>query len=136
MKLINLVRKKWVILVSSFFFCGISGVTFQSVYEKEILLINMYNNKSPDTLKIMALYNEWMESVPRRDEIGMYYRLSKILVKIDKKKEATNTLKKLVNNFPEDRTIRLWLAVELHNQERYTEAEEHFIILLKEKAEE
>jgi tetratricopeptide (TPR) repeat protein len=136
MKLISLIRNKWFILIFSFFFCGVSWAAFQSVYEKELLLIDMYNSDSPDTLKVTELYNEWMESVPKRDEIGLYYRLSKILSKIDKKKEAIEILEKLVNTFSEDRNMRLWLAVELHNQERYTEAEEHFNILLKEKAEE
>ena len=136
MKLISLIRKKWFILIFSFFICGVSWATFQSVYEKEILLIDMYNSDSPDTLKITKLYNEWMESVPKREEIDLHYRLSKILSKIDKKKEAIEILEKLVNTFSEDRNMRLWLAVELHNQERYTEAEEHFVILLEEKTEE
>ncbi len=136
MKLISLIRKKWFILILSFFFCGVSWATFQSVYKKEILLIDMFNIDSPDTLKITKLYNEWMESVPKRDEIDLYYRLSKILSKIDKKKEAIEILEKLVNTFSEDRNMRLWLAVELHNQERYTEAEEHFVILLEGKVEE
>ncbi len=136
MNLISLIRKKWFILTLSFFFCGVSWATFKSVYEKEILLIDMFNIDSPDTLKITKLYNEWMESVPKRDEIDLYYHLSKTLSKIDKKKEAIDILEKLVNTFSEDRNMRLWLAVELHNQERYTEAEEHFVILLEEKTEE
>ena len=93
----------------------------------------MYNNKMPDTLKIASLYDEWMKSIPRRDEIGQYHRLSKILINIDKNKEAIKILKKLLNTFPEDGNIRILLAVELHNQKRYIEAEEHFIILLKEE---
>lgn len=132
----SLIRNKWFILIFSFFFCGVSWAAFQSVYEKEILLIGMYNSASPDTLKVTELYNEWMESVPKRDEIGLYYRLSKILSRIDKKKESIEILEKLVNTFSEDRNMRLWLAVELHNQERYAEAEEHFDILLREKTEE
>ena len=87
----------------------------------------------PDTLKIANLYDEWMKSIPRRDEIDQYHRLSKILIKIEKKQEAIMILNKLLNTFPGDKNIRLWLAAELHNQKRYREAEEHFVILLEEE---
>ena len=133
MNFMYLIRNKWFILTTSFILCAISLVTFQYVYEKEIFLVNMYNNKTTDTLKITNLYNEWMKSIPRRDEIGQYHLLSEILVKIDKKQEAIKILKMLLNTFPGERNIRLWLAVELHNQKKYGEAEEHFVILLKEE---
>ncbi len=133
MNLIYLVRKKWFILTSSFFLCGISLVTFQYVYKKEIFLINVSNKKIPDTLVVTNLYDEWIKSIPKRDEIGQYHRLSKILIKIDKKREAIEILDKLSNTFPEDRNIRSLLAVELHNQKRYMDAEEHFVLLLNEE---
>ncbi len=133
MNLIYLIRKKWFILVSSLFLCGIILVTFQYVYKKEIYLTSMFNKKIPDTLMIANLYDKWIKSIPKRDEIGQYHRLSKILIKIGRKQEAIKILNKLLSTFPKDRDIRLLLAVELHNQKRYIDAEEHFAILLKEE---
>ncbi len=133
MNLIYLIRNKWFILVSSTILCAIFVLTFQYVYKNDIFLIRMYKSKDPDSLKIINLYEEWMKSKPKREEIGQYFRLSEILTKIDKKGEAIKILKKLLKTFPEDRNVRLWLAVELHNQQRYIEAEEHFMLLLMEE---
>ena len=54
------------------------------------------------------------------------------LKNVGKKKEAIRILRKLVRVTPKDREIRQRLAVELHNQKKYKEAERHFQLLLKE----
>ena len=53
------------------------------------------------------------------------------LKNVGKKKEAIRILRKLVRVTPKDREIRQRLAVELHNQKKYKEAERHFQLLLK-----
>lgn len=117
-------------------FFGIIWVSFQFVYKKELLIQNMYRSKEPpDSLQVMMLYNKMMKSTPKHNEIDLYYRLSQIIGRVGKKKEAIRVLNKLLKIVPEDRSLRLFLAVELHNEKRYREAEKHFVMLLREKAE-
>ena len=136
MDLIKSIRNKWFLLIFSFFFFGISWISFRFVYRKELLLQKIYkSNETPDTLQVVMLYNKMMKSAPKRHELNSFYHLAKILTRIEKKKELIKVLNKLIKTAPEDRELRLWLAVELHNQGRYREAEKHFVILLKEKGE-
>ncbi|MDN3515088.1 MAG: tetratricopeptide repeat protein [Candidatus Brocadia sp.] len=72
-----------------------------------------------------------IKSIPDRHELKPWYFLANILIKAEKKKEAIKILSKLIKIAPEDREVRLWLAIELHNQKRYREAEKHFVVLLK-----
>lgn len=51
--------------------------------------------------------------------------------KSGKKDDAFKVLEQLVMVLPEDRDLRMQLAVELHNRGRYTEAEKHLNILLR-----
>lgn len=81
------------------------------------------------------LYNKMMKSAPNRHELNSFYHLAKILTRIEKKKELLKVLNKMVKIAPENRDVRLWLAVELHNQKRYREAEKHFVVLLREHGE-
>ena len=87
----------------------------------------------PDTLQVTMVYNKMMKSAPKQNGIDLYCRLSEILIKIGKKKEAVKVLNRLVKTVPEDRSLRLSLAVELYNQKRYREAEKHFVVLLRGK---
>ena len=134
MNSLKLIRNKWFLLIFSFFFWGIICISFQWVYKKELLLRSLYKStKSPDTLQVMILYSNMMKSIPDRHELKPWYFLANILIKAEKKKEAIKVLSKLIKIAPEDREVRLWLAIELHNQKRYREAEKHFAMLLKEK---
>lgn len=115
-------------------FFGIIWISFQLVYKTELLIQNMYkSNEPPDALQVMVLYNKITKSALKQNEIDLYHRLSEILMRIGKKKEAVKVLNRLVNTVPEDRSLRLSLAVELHNQKRYKEAEKHFVVLLRGK---
>lgn len=114
-------------------FFGIIWISFQLVYKKELLIQNMYrSNEPPDTLQVVMLYNKMVKSALKHKEIDLYYRLSEILMRIGKKKEAVKVLNRLLKTVPEDRSLRLSLAIELHNQKRYKEAEKHFVVLLRE----
>lgn len=53
------------------------------------------------------------------------------LKKSGQEDEVFKVLKELVAVLPDDRDLRMQLAVELHNRGRYTEAEEHLNILLQ-----
>jgi tetratricopeptide (TPR) repeat protein len=131
---IKLIRNWWFLLSFLLVFSGIIWASFQLVYRKELLIQDMYrSNEPPDVLQVIFLYNKMMKSAPKRNEIDLYYRLSQILMRIGKKKEAVRVLNRLVKTFPEDRSLRLSLAVELHNQKRYREAEKHFVVLLRGK---
>lgn len=53
--------------------------------------------------------------------------------KTKKKQGISMALERLVTLVPEDNDLRLQLAIELHNQGKYAEAEKHLSILLGEK---
>lgn len=55
--------------------------------------------------------------------------------KAGKEKDAVIVLNQLVRLLPKDRELRFQLAIELHNQGKYAEAERHISILLGEKGE-
>ncbi len=134
MNAIKLIRNKWFLLTFSLFYAGILWFSFQMVYKNELLLRALYKNPNPpDALQALLLYGKMMKSEPNRHELNPFYCLAKILVRAEKKKEAINVLNRLVKVAPEDRKLRLWLAIELHNQQRYKEAEKHFVVLLREK---
>lgn len=79
----------------------------------------------------MKLYSTMMKSVPKSNEFNSFYRLAKILARAEKRKESIKVLNRIIRIAPEDREVRLWLAIELYNQKRYREAEKHFVVLLK-----
>ncbi|HHT9137099.1 MAG TPA: tetratricopeptide repeat protein [Candidatus Wunengus sp. YC60] len=136
MDVIKLIRNKWFLAAFSVFYFGIVWIFFQIFYRKELLLQKVYkSSNTPDISQVMTLYNKMMRPAPDRSEFDSFYRLAKTLTRIEKKKELIKVLNKLIKTAPEDRDLRLWLAVELHNQGRYREAEKHFVILLKGKGE-
>jgi thioredoxin-like negative regulator of GroEL len=57
--------------------------------------------------------------------------LLEVLKKSGQKDDAFKVLTQLVRVLPEDRDLRMQLAVELHNRGRYAEAEKHLDILLQ-----
>ncbi|MFN3533302.1 MAG: hypothetical protein ACK41Q_12455 [Candidatus Brocadia sp.] len=118
---IKLIRNRWFLLTFSLAFFGIIWSSFQLVYKKELLIQDMYRSKEPpDTLLVMMLYNKMTKSAIKQNEIDLYYRLSEILIRIGKKKEAARILSKLVKAVSEDRSLRLSLAVELFITRRGT----------------
>lgn len=130
----KLIRSKWFIAIFFFFYFGILWGFFQWVYKSEILLRSLYkSNGPPDSDQVVMLYNSMMKKVPGRQDVNAYYRLGKILTKAEKRKEAIKVLDKIIKTTPENQRIRLWLAIELYNQQRYREAEKHFVILLRNK---
>ncbi|MCF6154860.1 MAG: hypothetical protein E3K36_06315 [Candidatus Brocadia sp.] len=131
---IKLIRNKRFLLIFPLAFFGIIWVSFQLVYKTELLIQNMYGgNEPPDILQVMMLYNKMTKSALKHNEIDLYCHLSQILMRIGKKKEAVKVLNRLVKTVPENRNLRLSLAIELHNQKRYREAEKHFVVLLRGK---
>ncbi len=129
---IKLMRNKWFLLGFLISFFGIVWLSFRLVYKKELFIQEIHKgNKFADSSQVMALYNKMMKSSRKLDEIETYYRLASILINIGKKREAIKVLNRLVKTVPEDRSLRLSLAVELHNEKRYREAEKHFVVLLK-----
>lgn len=132
MELIKLIRNKWFLIAFSVFYFGIVWGLFRTFYHKEILLQKLYKGSdTPDTLQVMTLYKKMMKTAPKRGNFHSFYHLAKILARIERKKEVIKVLNKLIKTDPEDEGLRLWLAVELHNQGRYRDAEKHFITLLK-----
>lgn len=132
MNSIKLIRNKWFIAIFFLFYFGIFWGAFQWVYKNEILLQLLYEGaESPDADKVMMLYNAMMRKVPGRKEINSYYCLGKILIRAEKRKEAIKVLNAMIKITPDDRSVRLWLAIELYNQQRYRDAEKHFVVLLK-----
>lgn len=135
MNIIKLIRSKWFVVTFFLFYFGIFWGAFQWVYKNEIILQSLYKNtESPDADKVMMLYNAMIKKVPGRKEINSYYCLGKILLRAEKRKEAIKVLNTMIKITPEDRSVRMWLAIELHNQQRYREAEKHFIILLRQRS--
>lgn len=129
---IKLIRNKWFLLSCFLSFFGIVWLSFRLVYKKELFIQEIYKgNKSANSSQVIALYNKMMKPSRKSHEIGTYYRLASILITIGKKREAIKVLSRLVKIVPEDRSLRLFLAVELHNEKRYREAEKHFVVLLK-----
>ncbi|MEE8424096.1 MAG: hypothetical protein V3S49_06100 [Thermodesulfobacteriota bacterium] len=81
----------------------------------------------------MEQYNRMMGSELKSKEIDSLHQLVKILKRVEKKEEVITVLNRMVEMMPEDRDLRLELALDLHNHGKYLEAERHFVILLKEK---
>jgi tetratricopeptide (TPR) repeat protein len=134
MDAIKLIRNRWFLLAFSACFFGIIWCSFQLVYRDALILRDLYSgNKPPDPVKVTVLYRKMMRTNPDSREIVSFYRLAKVLARTEKRKEVIRILRKLVRIAPKDRELRLWLAVELHNQKRYKEAERHFQLLLKEE---
>ncbi|MBE7444662.1 MAG: tetratricopeptide repeat protein [Planctomycetia bacterium] len=132
MNSIQLIRKKWFLVTFSLCYLGILWTSFQWVYHKELLLQNLYkSNTPPESGQVMKLYSTMMKSVPKSNEFNSFYRLAKILARAEKRKESIKVLNRIIRIAPEDREVRLWLAIELYNQKRYREAEKHFVVLLK-----
>lgn len=65
--------------------------------------------------------------------MGALKGLLESLKKSGEKAEALKILEQLVARIPDDRDLRMQLALELHNQGKYAEAEKHLGILLKEE---
>jgi thioredoxin-like negative regulator of GroEL len=65
--------------------------------------------------------------------LGSLKGLLEIERKAGNKKEMLLLLEQLVALQPKDRELRMQLALELHNQERYDEAEKHIAVLLNEE---
>lgn len=60
------------------------------------------------------------------------HQLATILRRAGKRENVITVLNRMVELMPEDRGLRLQLALDLHNQGKYLEAERHFVILLQE----
>lgn len=134
MNSIKLIRNRWFLLTFSLFYLGIIWTSFQWVYHEELLLQNIYKgNNLPDTGQVMSLYSKMMKSVQKNSEFNSFYRLAKILTRVEKRKETIKVLNRMIKIAPEDGEVRLWLAIEFYNQKRYREAEKHFAMLLRKK---
>lgn len=134
MNLIKLIRNKYFLVFFMLSCFGFLWLFFQSHYENEILLHSLYRSvKLPDHAKVMEQYNRMMGSELKSKEIDSLHQLVKILKRVEKKEEVITVLNRMVEMMPEDRDLRLGLALDLHNHGKYLEAERHFVILLKEK---
>lgn len=132
MNSIRLIRNRWFILFFSLMFFGILWGSFQWMYREQILLQKLYTGgQRPDQRAAMLLYREMMESGTNHRDTKSLARLADILVRAGKGDEAIRVWGRLVSQMPEERGVRLRLAVALHNQGKYLEAEKHFVVLLK-----
>ena len=87
MNTIKLIRNKWFLLIFSIFFFGIVWCSFQLVYRDELVLLDLYrDNKPPDPVKVMVLYQKMMRTKPNPHEIASFYRLAKVLARVEKEK--------------------------------------------------
>src|SRR3989304_666734 len=119
MDTIKLIRNKWFLLIFSIFFFGIVWCFFQLVYRDELILRDLYrDNKPPDPVKVMVLYRKMMRTKPNPHEKDSFYRLAKVLARVEKRKEVIRILRKLVRVVPMDKELRLWLPAHLQNQKK------------------
>ncbi|MFQ5842756.1 MAG: tetratricopeptide repeat protein [Thermodesulfobacteriota bacterium] len=129
---IELIRNKWIILFCALMLFGILWGSFQWMYREQILLHKLYAGRQrPDQAAAMMLYREMMESGTNHGDRKSLARLAEILVRGGKGEEAIRVWGRLVSQMPEDRGLRFRLAVALHNQGKYLEAEKHFDVLLE-----
>jgi len=78
----------------------------------------------------LAEFQRAVEDDPRHE--GALRGLLEAYRKAEHKAGALEVLTKLVALFAQDRDLRTQLAIELHNQGKFEEAERHFVILLGE----
>lgn len=129
---IELVRNKWFMLFCALMFFGILWGSFQWIYREQILLQRLYNSGTLHDQKVaLMLYRDVMESGSNHRDPQLLSLLAEILVKTGKREEAIRIWDHLVGRTPDDRGLRFRLAVALHNQGKYLEAEKHFGVLLK-----
>jgi tetratricopeptide (TPR) repeat protein len=77
------------------------------------------------------LYRDVITSGSNGRDPQLLSLLAEILVKTGRREEAIRIWDDLVGRTPEDRGLRFRLAVALHNQGKYLEAEKHFGVLLE-----
>ncbi len=129
---IRLIRNRWFILLFSLLFFGILWGSFQWMYREQILVQQLYRGgQRPDHRAAMMLYREMMESGTNHRDAKSLALLAEVLVRAGKREEAIRVWGRSVSEMPEDRGVRLRLAVALYNQGKYLEAEKHFVVLLK-----
>jgi len=129
---IELVRNRWFMLFCAVTFFGILWGSFQWVYRDQIFLRRLYNGGTlRDQHAALMLYRDVMESGSSSRDPQLLSQLAEILVKTGRREEAIRIWDQLVGQRPEDRGLRFRLAVALHNQGKYLEAEKHFGVLLR-----
>ncbi len=132
MNAIGFIRKRWFMLLFSVIFFGMLWGSFQWMYREQILLQQLYTGGTlPDQRVAMTLYREMVESGTIHSDTNSLSLLAEVLARAGKREEAIRVWNRLVTQMPKDRGVRLRLAVALHNQRKYLEAEKHFVVLLK-----
>lgn len=132
MNAIGFIRKRWLVLLFSVIFFGMLWGSFQWMYREQILLQQLYKSGTlPDQRVAMTLYREMVVSGTIHSDTNSLSLLAEVLARAEKREEAIRVWNRLVSQMPEDRGLRLRLAVALHNQGKYLEAEKHFVVLLK-----
>jgi predicted Zn-dependent protease len=129
---IELIRNRWFVLFCALMFFGILWGSFQWIYRDQIFLRKLYNSGTlRDQDVALMLYRDVMESGSDSRDPQLLSLLAEILVKTGKREEAIRMWDQLLRHTPEDRGLRFRLAVALHNQGKYLEAEKHFGVLLQ-----
>jgi len=129
---IGFIRKRWTMLLFSVICFGMLWGSFQWMYREQILLQQLYTGGTlPDQRVAMTLYREMVESGTIHSDTNSLSLLAEVLARAGKREEAIRVWNRLVTQMPKDRGVRLRLAVALHNQRKYLEAEKHFVVLLK-----
>lgn len=133
MRSIRLLHNKWFVAFALLVFSGILWGSFQWVYGEQILLQRLYKGlTAPDEGVALAFYRRMMESGTTQKNAESLSLVAEVLVKAGRRDEAIKIWEHLVAQAPDDRKARLRLAVALHNQGKYLEAEKHFDVLLRE----
>ena len=129
---IELIRNKWFALFCAVTFFGILWGSFQWIYRDQIVLRKLYNGGTlRDQHVALMLYRDIMESGSDSKDARLLSLLAETLVKGGRRDQAIRIWDQLVRRTPEDRELRFRLAVALHNQGKYLEAEKHFDVLLQ-----
>ena len=129
---IELIRNRWFVLFCGLTCFGILWGSFQWIYREQILLQQLYNSGTLHDQKFaLVLYRDVIQPGSNHRDPQLLSLLAEILVKTGKRDEAIRIWDQLVARTPADRGMRLRLAVALHNQGKYLEAERHFSVLLK-----
>ncbi len=134
MDFIMLIRRRWFIAFLSISHLCIVWIVFQYIYEEEILINRLAGYREvADPSSVRTIYTRLVDSGGiLRSRLQVLYRLVDVLIKAGMYDEAIEVMKRILNLAPENMEMRLRLALLLHNQGRYMEAEPHFIVLLKE----
>ncbi len=133
MNVIALIRNRWFLVGFGVVYVTVLWGAFQRIYRTEIVLDRLYSSEStPNPDVALESYRDMTDAGPPRPRNARwFYRLAEVLTRAGKDDEAIEVWDRLVALRPHDRSLNARLALDLHNAERYGEAEQYFRELLQ-----